>query len=71
MSSSSCPFTRYSLEKNAFGLVTAFAEQTAAHRPEAHLVLAGQCQDALYFNRVVKLRGSLPCANRIHMREHT
>jgi glycosyltransferase involved in cell wall biosynthesis len=61
---------RYSLEKNAFGLVKAFAEM-AVHRPEAHLVLAGQCQDALYFNRVVKLQGSLPCANRVHMREHT
>lgn len=61
---------RHSMEKNSFGLVAAFAEMATRH-PEAHLVLAGRSQDARYFGRISRLRDSLPCADRIHLRGHT
>jgi glycosyltransferase involved in cell wall biosynthesis len=43
----------------------------AMRRPEAHLVLAGDVQDARYFSKLLRLRDSLPCADRVHLRGHT
>jgi glycosyltransferase involved in cell wall biosynthesis len=61
---------RYNPEKNGYGLIAAYGEM-AMRRPEAHLVLAGTSQDARYFGKVLQLRDSLPCAHRIHLRDHT
>jgi glycosyltransferase involved in cell wall biosynthesis len=57
---------RYSLQKNTFGLVTAFAEVASAF-PEVHLLLAGGVTDRLYFEQVRRLRDGLPCAGQIHL----
>jgi glycosyltransferase involved in cell wall biosynthesis len=62
---------RLCLQKNPYGLVTAFAE-LARHRPEAHLVLAGapQPDELRYYRRVLRLRDNLPGRDRIHLRDH-
>ena len=60
---------RHCVEKNAFGLVTAFAE-VARRRTEAHLVIAGHLQDIRYYRQVLRLRDSLPCRDRVHLRDH-
>jgi len=60
---------RYSLQKNAYGLLTAFAE-LARQRPEVHLVIAGWADNVRYYRQVVRLRDSLPCRDRIHLRDH-
>ena len=61
---------RHGLQKNTYGLVAAF-EDVAADHPEAHLVIAGRPDDTAYFAQVVRLRGSLACRDRIHLRDHT
>ncbi len=61
---------RHCVQKNTFGLVAAFGEM-AIHHPGAHLVLAGRPDDYRYFNKVLQLRDSLPCSDRIHLRDHT
>ncbi|MEW2381352.1 glycosyltransferase [Micromonospora sp. NPDC047707] len=61
---------RYCLQKNTFGLVTAFAEVAAEH-PEAHLLVAGRANDdLLYYEQTRQLAASLPSADRIHLRGH-
>ncbi|MBL1264890.1 glycosyltransferase family 4 protein [Methylomicrobium sp. RS1] len=60
---------RHCLQKNAYGLVTGFAD-VAARYPEAHLVIAGRVDDAAYFAQVQRLRDRLPCRDRIHLRDH-
>jgi glycosyltransferase involved in cell wall biosynthesis len=60
---------RHSLQKNTYGLLAAFGE-LAQRRPEAHLVVAGRSDDMRYFKKVVQLRGSLSCRDRIHLRDH-
>lgn len=60
---------RHCLQKNTFGLISAFAE-LAAHRPEAHLLVAGRPDDPLYTRRVLDLRSRSPHAERIHVRDH-
>ncbi len=60
---------RYSYEKNLYGLVAAFV-QLADRRPEAHLLIAGQPHDVRYYRQVLRLRDSLPCRDRVHLREH-
>jgi glycosyltransferase involved in cell wall biosynthesis len=60
---------RYCLQKNTYGLVSAFAEVAAAH-PDAHLLVAGRADDELYFGQAQSLARSLPCADRIHLRGH-
>jgi glycosyltransferase involved in cell wall biosynthesis len=60
---------RHSLQKNPYGLLTAFGE-LARHRPEAHLVIAGRPDDARYYRQVLRLRDSLPWRDRIHLRDH-
>jgi glycosyltransferase involved in cell wall biosynthesis len=58
---------RYALQKNTFGLVTAFSKVADAY-PEAHLLVAGRVDDPSYFEQVRRLRDSLPCARQIHLR---
>jgi glycosyltransferase involved in cell wall biosynthesis len=60
---------RHCLQKNTYGLVMAFAEVARRH-PEAHLIIAGRADDALYFEQVRRAWQALPCADRIHLREH-
>jgi glycosyltransferase involved in cell wall biosynthesis len=60
---------RHSLQKNTYGLLAAFGD-LAQRRPEAHLVVAGRPDDMRYFKKVVRLRDSLPCRDRIHLRDH-
>lgn len=60
---------RHCLQKNSYGLVTAFGE-LARHRPEVHLVIAGRPDGIRYYRQVLRLRHSLPCRDRIHLRDH-
>jgi glycosyltransferase involved in cell wall biosynthesis len=57
---------RYALQKNTFGLVTAFSDVARAC-PDAHLLIAGAVIDPFYFEQVRRLRDSLPCAGQIHL----
>ena len=66
---------RHSLQKNSYGLVTAFGE-LARHQPNAHLVIAGRLDEDPYYRQVLRLRQgcayeNLPCRDRIHMRGNT
>ncbi|HEY3716631.1 MAG TPA: glycosyltransferase family 4 protein [Jatrophihabitantaceae bacterium] len=61
---------RHCLQKNSYGLVTAFGEVAESY-PDAHLVIAGRPDDARYFRKVERLRRSLPSRDRIHLRDHT
>ena len=61
---------RHSLQKNSYGLVTAFGELARAH-PDAHLVIAGPLDDVRYYRQVLRLRENLPCRDHIHMRGNT
>jgi glycosyltransferase involved in cell wall biosynthesis len=60
---------RHVLQKNAYGLVAAFAEVARAH-PDAHLAIAGRVDDALYTEEVRRLRDRSPGRERIHLREN-
>ena len=60
---------RYCLQKNSYGLLSAFGE-LARRRPEVHLVIAGRPDDIRYYRQVRRLRKSLPCGDRIHLRDH-
>jgi glycosyltransferase involved in cell wall biosynthesis len=60
---------RYSMEKNSYGLVTAFGD-LARRYSDAHLVVAGRCDDYRYYRQLLRLRDSLPCRDRIHLRDH-
>jgi glycosyltransferase involved in cell wall biosynthesis len=60
---------RHSPQKNTYGLTAAFGE-LARHQPQAHLVIAGRPDDMRYFKKVLQLRDSLPCRDRIHLRDH-
>ncbi|MEV1331082.1 glycosyltransferase [Micromonospora costi] len=61
---------RYCLQKNTYGLVTAFAEVAAAH-PDAHLLVAGRADDdLLYYEQTRQAAASVPVADRIHLRGH-
>ncbi|WP_052731906.1 glycosyltransferase family 4 protein [Devosia geojensis] len=61
--------SRLALQKNSYALVDAFGE-FAAINPRVHLLLAGRCDDVAYARQVLDLRDSLPCGDRIHLRDH-
>jgi glycosyltransferase involved in cell wall biosynthesis len=61
--------SRLALQKNSYSLVDAFGE-FAAMNPRVHLLLAGRCDDTAYARQVRELRDSLPCGDRIHLRDH-
>ncbi len=61
---------RYCLQKNTFGLVTAFGDVASQH-PQAHLLVAGRADDdLLYYEQTRQVATSLPGADRIHLRGH-
>jgi glycosyltransferase involved in cell wall biosynthesis len=60
---------RYSLQKNTYGLLSAFAE-LAGRCPEAHLVVAGRPDDLRYYRRILSLRDNMPGRDRVHLRDH-
>jgi glycosyltransferase involved in cell wall biosynthesis len=60
---------RHSLQKNAYGLVAAFADVARAN-PDAHLLISGRVNDRPYTEEVRRLRDSLPERERIHLREN-
>jgi glycosyltransferase involved in cell wall biosynthesis len=60
---------RHSTQKNGYGLVAAFGD-LAERCPDAHLVVAGRPDDPVYFSQVARLRDSLSCRDRIHLRDH-
>jgi glycosyltransferase involved in cell wall biosynthesis len=60
---------RHCVQKNSYGLLSAFGD-LAAHRPETHLVIAGRPDDVRYYRRVLRLRDSLSCRDRIHLRDN-
>ncbi|MFI7430431.1 glycosyltransferase family 4 protein [Micromonospora sp. NPDC049836] len=61
---------RYCLQKNTFGLVTAFGDVAAEH-PDAHLLVAGRANDdPMYYEQTRQAAASLPGADRIHLRGH-
>jgi glycosyltransferase involved in cell wall biosynthesis len=60
---------RYGLQKNTYGLLSAFGE-LARRRAEAHLVVAGRPDDLRYYRQVLRLHGSLQARDRIHLRDH-
>lgn len=61
---------RHSLQKNSYGLVSAFGDVAERHR-NVHLVIAGRLDNARYSRQVLRLRDSLPCRDRIHLRDNT
>jgi glycosyltransferase involved in cell wall biosynthesis len=60
---------RHCMQKNSYGLVTAFAD-VATTRPEVHLAIAGRIDEPTYYRRVLQLRDTLSCRDRIHLRDH-
>jgi glycosyltransferase involved in cell wall biosynthesis len=60
---------RHCLQKNSYGLVSAFAE--LAHvRPQAHLLIVGHVDDGRYYRQLRRLHASLPCRDRVHLRDN-
>ncbi|MFB6452977.1 glycosyltransferase family 4 protein [Bradyrhizobium tunisiense] len=59
---------RHTVQKNAYGLVQAFAE-VAENDRKAHLLIAGRLDDAVYTRQVRILRDTIPCKDRIHLRQ--
>jgi glycosyltransferase involved in cell wall biosynthesis len=59
----------YTLQKNAYGLVAAFADVARAN-PDAHLLIAGRVVERTYAEQVRRLRDRLPERERIHLREN-
>ena len=60
---------RHTVQKNSYGLVTAFSE--VAHLfPEAHLLIAGRMDDRTYTQQVMMLRDRLPESRHIHLRDN-
>jgi glycosyltransferase involved in cell wall biosynthesis len=60
---------RHALQKNAYGLVAAFADVARAN-PNAHLLISGRVNDRPYTEEVRRLRESVPERERIHLREN-
>ena len=60
---------RYHLQKNPFGLVSAFVD-VARSFPNAHLLVAGQIHDVSYYEQIRRLRDQSGCAAQIHLRDH-
>jgi glycosyltransferase involved in cell wall biosynthesis len=60
---------RHCVQKNPYGLVSAFEDVAAQHR-HAHLVIAGRVDEPAYFLQVQRLRDSLKCRDRVHLRDN-
>jgi glycosyltransferase involved in cell wall biosynthesis len=57
---------RYVLQKNTFGLVSAFSDVARVY-PQAHLLLAGDIADRTYYEQVRRLRDRSQSARQIHL----
>ncbi|UOE42755.1 glycosyltransferase [Agromyces larvae] len=62
--------SRHSMQKNTYGLVSAFGE-VARDRANAHLLVCGRADDYSYTEQVLGLRERLPARDRIHLRGST
>jgi glycosyltransferase involved in cell wall biosynthesis len=60
---------RHVMQKNAYGLISAFSEVAETH-PEAHLLIAGRMDDPAYMGQLLRLRQQLPARNNIHLRDN-
>jgi glycosyltransferase involved in cell wall biosynthesis len=60
---------QHKVQKNAYGLVTAFSDVARAI-PRVHLLIAGRVEDRPYTEQVRLLRDRLPERHRIHLREN-
>ncbi|WP_162564240.1 MULTISPECIES: glycosyltransferase [Microbacterium] len=60
---------RHCLQKNTFALVSAF-EDVAGSLPNAHLLVAGRVDEAVYTRQVIGLRDRSAAADRIHLRDN-
>jgi glycosyltransferase involved in cell wall biosynthesis len=60
---------RHVLQKNAYGLVTAFSDVARAV-PQAHLLIAGRVDDHQYTKQVRLIRDRVTGGDRIHLREN-
>lgn len=60
---------RHCLQKNVYGLITAFDEVAARH-PEAHLLVAGRVDMPAYCRQVRRAWGRLASRDRVHLRDH-
>lgn len=61
---------RHSLEKNSYGLVSAFTEVALSH-PDALLLIAGRVDDPAYAQQVRRLRDRSAGRARVHLRDHS
>ena len=60
---------RQCLQKNVYGLITAFDEVACRH-PEVHLLVAGRVEDPLYGKQVRGAWERLAARDRVHLRDH-
>jgi glycosyltransferase involved in cell wall biosynthesis len=58
---------RYSMQKNIYGMVSAFADVAKA-RPDAHLLIAGNVDDRAYAQQARVLCDRIPELTRAHLR---
>ncbi|WP_168225717.1 glycosyltransferase family 4 protein [Pseudarthrobacter sp. NIBRBAC000502771] len=61
---------RHCLQKNNFGLASAFSE-VAEVVPNAHLLICGRPDDASYAEQVLELKNRMRHGGRLHLRDHT
>ena len=61
---------RHSLQKNGYGLASAF-DEVAAVVPDAHLLVCGRSDDRSYTGQVVALKNRLAHGDRLHLRGNT
>lgn len=61
---------RHCLQKNSFGLASAFSE-VAQVVPNAHLLICGRPDDYSYAAQVLDLKGRMRHGDRLHLRDHT
>ena len=62
--------SRHSLQKDTFGLISAFADVAKAC-PKTHLVVCGRVDDNEYASQVLALRDRLSDRERVHLRGST
>jgi glycosyltransferase involved in cell wall biosynthesis len=60
---------RHCPQKNAYGLLTAFADVARSH-PDAHLLVTGRVDDLTYARQVQQLRDRQLPRSRVHLRDH-
>jgi glycosyltransferase involved in cell wall biosynthesis len=61
---------RHAPQKNAYGLMTAFADVARSH-PFCHLLVAGRVDDPSYAQQLVQRRERDPGLTNVHLRDHS